>query len=62
MWTSTRGGGVKPMWTHVDGGGGVKNPVFVEVINGWPLSSYVVMPLVTLRINFITKKLLTKAV
>ena len=26
------------MWTHVDRGRGVINVIFVDVINGWPLS------------------------
>ena len=30
--------GVRPMWTHVDRGRGVKKrDFFVDVINGWPL-------------------------
>ena len=38
MWTSTGGGGL----AHVDAFGqreGVKNPIFVDVINGWPLTN-----------------------
>src|SRR6218665_3913568 len=39
MWTSTRGEGVRPMWTHVDRGeGDQKRDFFVDVINGWPLT------------------------
>ena len=30
-----KGEGVRLMWMHVDRGG-VKNPIFVDVINGWP--------------------------
>src|SRR6218665_4120042 len=39
MWTSTRGG---EGLAHVDACGqrGVKNPIFVDVINGWPLMHY----------------------
>src|SRR6218665_3592721 len=42
VWTSTRGEGVRPMWT---GEGGQKRDFFVN-INGWPL----INPIVTLRI------------
>ena len=37
MSTSTRGRGVRPMWSHVDRGRGSKAWFFVDVINGWPL-------------------------
>jgi len=30
--------GIRPMWTHVDRGEGVKNLIFLDVINGWPLN------------------------
>src|SRR6218665_375561 len=32
-----QGEGVWLMWTHVDNGEEVKNPIFVNVIDGWPL-------------------------
>ena len=32
-----KGEGVRPMWMHVDMGGGRKPDFFVDVINGWPL-------------------------
>jgi len=36
LWTSTKGEGVRPMWTHGESQGRGQKPAFVDVINVWP--------------------------